>query len=108
MVPLPSAMTYIRKMPRSSACLDTATRASASLVTVPRPRVMTCIGKVPRPSTCLDTVTLPSACLDTIPRPSALICLGKVRHVKTFMMDTTTQDPSPMIEYSKVYSLAYS
>ena len=34
--------------------------------------------------------------------------LGKEHCVTPFIMETSTQDPSPMIGYSKVYSLAYS
>ena len=44
----PSAMTYLGKVPRPSAWLDTMTQPSAYLDTVPRPSDITCLGKVTR------------------------------------------------------------
>ena len=49
-VPRPSAMTYLDKVLRPSACLDMKLRPSAYLDTVPRPSAMTCLDMVPRPS----------------------------------------------------------
>ena len=77
-VPRPSAMTCLGKVPRLSSCLDTVTRAIASLDTMPRPSALSFLSKVPRPSTCLDMVTPHSACLETVPRPNATTCLGFV------------------------------
>ena len=95
-VPQRSAMTYLDKVLRPSACQDIMLRPSACLDTMPQPSAMKCLDKVPWPSACLDKVTRPSACLNTMPR------------VTPFIMETSTQDPNPSIGYSKVYSLAYS
>ena len=63
----PSAMTYIYRVLRLTACLDMVLQDSSCLESVPRPSSMTCFDKVTWPSARLDTVTRPSACLDTVP-----------------------------------------
>ena len=59
-VPRPSALSFLGKVPRPSTCLDTVTLNSACLDTVHQPSAMTCLGLVPRPRSCLDTVLRPS------------------------------------------------
>ena len=49
-VPRPSAMTYLDKVLRPSACLDMVFRSTSCLDTVPRPNSMKCLDMVPRPS----------------------------------------------------------
>ena len=49
-MPRPSAMTYLDKVLRPSACLDMVLQPSACLDTVPQPSAITCLDMVPRPS----------------------------------------------------------